>query len=541
MYIDCEKVHAVLTWHSNPSIFPSQVYMDWAPGGGPVAPRQLALLVTALSSLFVCLLCRRCFSSATGLHRHYQASGHDATFAPVLPPMTAMAHVRRFAYTFRQKRDYILDVQRLLAEWGAGEFYAKKAREVIARRSGVSPSNLAKWVKDKEFIFACARTRRLGGKKRFRPSDAKWPYAELQLYVRFIYRRRYQALRVTKSWLRTTFKDIRHNLGEDVRQWYPSSGWCSRFCKRWEITSQCRTNKKKFSIEERLDKIQAFHQFWILGVQHGGVQRCPKYGRFPASHIYAMDQVPMPFSSPSKRSMNEKGSRRGNRFTAASEDDKRFCTLQVCLCADSANQDVAIELIFRSGSDGAFIPDEEKQLYENDFPDVKIRWQSKAWADENICIEFMTDFRRQTLAKGEVALVLDNLGSQQTPMIRAIMHFLDIKAIFLPANCTDCVSPVDRNIGQWIKQRAYQIQEAELDKPENRHWPLPTKKGGLTAAQKRKLIVRWVNQAWSEMKVTRQHCINKAFVDSGILIAKDRSEDVLIRLRPGDPEGTYTY
>jgi hypothetical protein len=311
---------------------------------------------------------------------------------------------------------------------------------------------------------------------------------------------------------------------------------------RWEITNQCRTNKKKFSIEERLPAIRAFHQYWITAVQAGGPHRCPKYGRFPASHIYAMDQVPMPFSSAAKRSLNEKGSRRGNRFAAASEDDKRFCTLQITVCADTSNQDVDIELIFRSSTRGrhsSYLL--EKATYAAEYPNVVVSWQPKAWADQDTIVDFITCFRRVTLHKGEVALIMDNHGSQHTPWVRSVMHFLDILDVYTPANCTDCVSPVDRNIGQWLKNRVYQLQEEEMDIPENSHWAFAVADGGLSAPAKRALIVRWVDTAWKEMKAKRQHCIHSAFVDTGVLLAKNGSEDHLVQLRPGDALGAYMY
>ena len=143
----------------------------------------------------------------------------------------------------------------------------------------------------------------------------KWTEAEYELYVAFIYHRRYQALRVTRTWLKRNFKHISQQQGHNVDGWYPSEGWCCRVCKRWEITSQARTNKKKFSIEERLPAIQAFHTYWLRSVQRRRPARCDTYGYFPATHIYAMDQVPMPFSSPAKKTMNEKGAPRGCRFT----------------------------------------------------------------------------------------------------------------------------------------------------------------------------------------------------------------------------------
>ena len=459
------------------------------------------------------------FRSASGLGRHHQASGHGPSYEP-LP----IRHKRRYKYSFRRKRELILQVLQA-TEALSGD--AHQAKVLISNRTGVSSSNLYKWVQNKDFIFRCARTPRLGNKNRFRLVLPKWPEAELQLYFRFIYRRRYQALRVSRKWLRDNLKDIRANRGHDVDGWYPSEGWCSRFCRRWEITSQCRTNKKKFSIEERMPAIQAFHQDWIYGIQRSGVQRCPKYGQYPASTIYSTDQVPMPFSSPAKRSLNEKGSKRGNRFTGASEDDKRFCTLNVTLCAKEDEQDVRIELIFRNETQGAGLTANERAYYDN-FPNVQVRWQPSAWADEGICIDFIRDFRRQTLDKGDVVLVMDQHSSQHTPLAQAVMTFRDIRPVFTPANCTDCVSPVDRNVGQWLKQRVYAMQEAEVSKAENRLWAYPATKGGLSVSDKRKLLVRWVSAAWDEMKRERHHCIKSAFVDTGVLIAKDGSENGLI-------------
>ena len=491
-------------------------------------------LLRTLAGLFMCLICKRVFKQASGLGRHHQATGHGPVHDELLE---TQRHKRRYKYSFRRKRDLILDVMSLTKEYGGN---AKRARTVISHRTGVSASCLDKWVRGREFIFACARTPRLGGKCRVRTPMPQFPEAETMLYYRFIYRRRYQALRVTRRWLRINFKDIRTNLGHDVDGWFPSNGWCSRFCKRWSITSQCRTNKKKFSIEERLPAIQAFHQYWIYGVQSSGVQTCPKYGRYKPSNIYSTDQVPLPFGSPCNRSLNEKGSKRGNRFVAASEDDKRFCTMNVTICAQADRQDIPIEIIFKSNSKGERISTDEKQYFDQ-FPNVKVRWQASAWADEELCIDFIKDFRGRTLDKGDVVLVMDQHSSQHTPLAKTIMHFLDILPIFTPANCTDCVSPVDRNVGQWIKQKVYILQEDELSMPQNRDWSLPTAKGGLTASEKRKLTVKWVSQAWEEMVATRHHCINSAFVDSGVLVACDGSENHLIRLWPNAPYGMYNF
>ena len=256
-------------------------------------------------------------------------------------------------------------------------------------------------------------------------------------------------------------------MGHDVAGWTPSQGWVAGFCRRWEISSQCRSSKKKTSIQERLPQIQAFHQYWLHVVQRQTPYTHPKYGKYAPSLMYTMDQVPMPFATPHLRTLNEKGTQLPVRLVGVSENDKRFCTLQVTLCAQADQQDVKLEVIFRSRSGGANIDKTEQAFYKN-HPEIKVRWQHKAWADEEVIFDYLMDFREQTMDKGEVVLFMDNHGSQRTPLVQLTMEALDIKPIFFPANCTDCVSPVDRNIGAWLKRKVYMYQEEELE--DHEYW-----------------------------------------------------------------------
>lgn len=497
--------------------------------------QDMAAVYTDLG-LFLCLQCMQSFTSAGARGMHYAATGHTPEFSYTLPETQVQTRRRR---SFREKRSIINQIfswQRKLF----GDLHRAKIH--VSMLTGVHPNLLQKWLNSSEMIFMIASTRHQGGLKSYTPlKTGRWHEAEVRLYVKFIYRRRFQALRVSRHWLRRNFKFCRAELGHNVDGWLPSEGWCTRFCRRFQITSQCRTNKKKFSLEERLPKIRQFHQYWIYGVQSTDEQRCTKYGRYPQRCIYSMDQVPMAFSNPSKRSLNEKGAPRGCRFTSASEQDKRFCTIQVTLCADPAGQDVPIELIFRSSSGGARISQEEKDYYASNFPDVRIRWQKKAWADEQICIDYMADFRELTAAKGDVALIMDRHGSQSTARINEMMAAFKIKPIYTPAGCTDCVSPVDHNIGIWLKNRVYKYQSREMDLPQNRNWALPANQGGLTDPEKRRLTVRWMSQAWADLKERKQEMLLAAFVSTGCLIAKDGSENHLIKLWPRAPLGAYDF
>ena len=136
---------------------------------------------------------------------------------------------------------------------------------------------------------------------------------------------------------------------------------------------------------------------------------------------------------------------------------------------------------------------------------------------------------------------MDNHGSQQTPLMRVLMHALDVEYVFTPANCTDAVSPVDRNVGQALKEKVYAMQEEELDLDGNEHWRYPASEGGLEAWEKRTMVVAWIDRAWQELKKDNKHLLLSSFVDTGILVANDGSENHLIRLHPKQVLGAYTF
>ena len=64
---------------------------------------------------------------------------------------------------------------------------------------------------------------------------------------------------------------------------------------------------------------------------------------------------------------------------------------------------------------------------------------------------------------------------------------------------------------------------------------------GLTRSEKRMHIVRWISQAWKDFKANERHNCNAAFVDTGILIAADGTEDDLIKLWPKAERGMYKF
>jgi hypothetical protein len=457
--------------------------------------------------------CQRWFSTASGLGRHYQVSGHGRS-APF------KRRGRRYSYSFTRKRDLILELDGLRSS-GVGD----PALD-LSRRTGIHNSVLCKWNLNRAEIFLRARTRGMAKLRKYRPSIGKYPEAELELYGRFVWRRKYQRLATHRDWLRDNMAKILRRDHNIVK--FPSIGWCSNFCRRWSITSQCRTNKHKQSVQERLPAIRKFHTWLIYGLQRSLPERCPKYGRFPPHLMYHMDQVPLPFSSGSKKTLNMKGEQCSIRDPVGSGGDKRFCTLQVTICAQADEQRVKLEIIFRG--QGKTLSAEERACYAG-LDNINIRWQKKAWADERITLEYLEAFRVATLDQGEVLLGMDNHGAQATPVCRAFFKLLGIQPVFTPANSTDCTSPVDHHVGQSLKLKIGKRYQTCLEA--NREvWEKDVEDGGLSASRKRMLVATWASEAWEEVCRENQWMIRQAFVKTGFLVAKDGSENGLIELEP---------
>jgi hypothetical protein len=455
--------------------------------------------------------CSRVVQQACHLSRHYQCSGHG-----VSQPVGARLK-KRNNYSYRRKRDTIMELDALKA---AGcEFPTK----TLSHRTGIHASVLSKWAKARFEVFSRARTRGKSGLRKFRPDGGHHGEAEAQLYGLFVWRRKYLRLKTSYQWLRESMQDILQANGVHRN---PSSGWCVRFCKRWCITYQCRTNKHKVPVHERLTEIRNFHTWLIYGLQRSAPQRCPKYGRFPPHLMYHMDQVPLAFSPGSKRTLNMMHEPCEMAEPGGSGATKRFCTLQICICAQADQQRVNIEIYFRG--QGLNLSETEKDFYAA-LPNINVRFQRKAWVDEVIAMEWLEYFREATLDQGEVLLGMDNHSSQRTPLCEAFMDLMHIVPAYTPANCTDCTSPVDRNVGQAIKLKIAKKYHATY-RANKSQWELPKREGGLSDSRKRMLCAQWASEAWTEFCRDNQDCIRRAFVGTGFLLAKDGSENHEITL-----------
>ena len=484
----------------------------------PLLPlEQVAMYVAAVQPSNTCQHCGVVFGRSVALRNHMRAC------YPSVAPPPVVRHTRR-RYTFRQKRKLLLQLDQLRNT-------VPFALTVMSNTNNIAVTSLQEWDKHRELIFRMAAAPVMGGKLALCVQGPDYPEQEYALYLRFVWRRQYQQLRVTSKWLRLTMASLLIGVAPPGTGY--SKGWASRFCQRWSITSQCRTNNHRQSVSERLPAIREFHQWLIHGLQRSEPQRCMKFGRFPPHRMFHMDQVPLSFVPTTHKTLNAKGSR-CVVADPCNSDNKRFCTLQVTICADPGANPVKLELIFRGT--GKRLSDREQAAIDA-LTNIIVRWQKKAWADEGIMIDYLVTFREATMSRGEVLLGMDNHGAQRTVACELFMEYFQIVCAFTPANCTDCCSPVDHHVGKLLKEIINGMYEADYAKNRLR-WNTPSKHGGLSISDKRILMMQWASAAWTKMHTDHQECLRMAFVRTGFLVAMDGSEDHEIELWKGG-KGQY--
>jgi hypothetical protein len=396
----------------------------------------------------------------------------------------------------------------------------------------------------------------LGAKFASRQKDgagraADFPDAEDELYLRVLRRRIDHGYPVNHWWLKMEFRAILNETTPPGHNNFKcSSGWAVRFCVRYRLSLQAANNIKAHDQVDRVEAIRSFHRYWLHKVQNSQPQSDPKYGRFPAKRILHVDQVPLPFASAQKKTLNpiNFGSCRiaGPNMSGL---EKRQATLQLWIVADAEHQYVKPSLIFR-GSTGpkSKLPwPEEKALYDT-LPDIRVYFQKNAWADEEFCLNNIFDVARDIADAGvevaEIAIGMDNHSSQRTPEMMRVYSSLGFFPLFTAANCTDCISPVDHHVGSFIQSHMARSYRAEVEN-NPAIWMASADEIEVgdadcrAAMSRRMLMAKWLSAAWDDLVNNHTGLLHNAFVHTGFLVAKDGSEDSLMQIQGW--KGTEPY
>ena len=182
---------------------------------------------------------------------------------------------------------------------------------------------------------------------------------------------------------------------------------------------------------------------------------------------------------------------------------------------------------------GKRVSAEEKAGYH---PDVHIRFQKKAWADDEVCEEVaereIAEATADARAAGEESVCFyDNLSGQTTAEHKRLLKKIaKCSRHLLPTDSTSELMHIDDGIGARMKTLQGEETDEWCAQPGNlERWTTGPKEGGLTASQKRVLISQFAGRAW--VRLCDTYNFEASAQRLGILMTIDGSGDELIQIQ----------
>ena len=458
-----------------------------------------------------------------------------STVAATARPQRGQAKRCRYQLSFRRTCLDELDELKALGKKGA--------LMEVAEKHGIAHANLVKWAKPKarrdlaaalhnDDRRATMKSTSKNSKKTHLHSGRTAAYKLAEKETHRLYKlHRQKGRRISCRWLKVQMKkQVRELHGEEAgNSFCASRGWFTGFIKRYNITLRKQSNSKGQSVEQRKPGIQQWHARLRHRVRRGK-QVSPKWGRWLPECRYNVDQVPFTLADGDKRTYNDVGEKRVWISGSKKGDDKREATLQLCVCLSNSAQQPKATIIFRGK--GLRIKQQERQSWDKA---VNVLFQSKAWADNGICLHWATTiFPEAVNAKYANVLFCDNLSHQTTPEFADALQKTNTTVHLLKGNCTDEIQVIDCGIGKKTKSLMATQCDSWLEDDANlERWV----SGKVSASERRILLTKWLATAWVEVCATTN--FEKLGHRTGCLMTADGSEDNEIKPQ-GLPEYTFS-
>ena len=368
-------------------------------------------------------------------------------------------------------------------------------------------------------------------------SKCRFPLAEADTYTA-CKEHRTNGLRVTARFLRVAMRRsiLEHYDEVAAASFRASHRWLQAFARRHRLSLRRKTNSKHVPIEARLAKCKRWHARFRRRLRRASSTTAPlheTWGRWLPQDRISIDQVPCNLREGDGRTYAEVGSKRVWLVGCKQDDGKRFCTLQVAARCSNGSPDLPrreqprLSVIFRGT--GSRISPEERAAWH---PDVWVRFQKKAWADEAVCedyalVEMAEITAAARLAGRESVAIFDNLHGQTTETHLRNLARNRCKRHLLPSNTTDELQLVDAGVGHALKTEMAHLHDDWLSKDGNLElWTTAT---NFPAWRKRVLVTWLAAQAWEN--VCRRFDFEAAATRLGMRMTIDGSGDELIQMQ----------
>lgn len=175
---------------------------------------------------------------------------------------------------------------------------------------------------------------------------------------------------------------------------------------------------------------------------------------------------------------------------------------------------------------------------------MNVVWQKKAWVDQVVNLVWtdtiLKPYLEATHADEETLLFCDNLACQVMPEFRELLEEVRCLQFAGPKGATHLWQPVDQNIGAFYHR--YMMDRYDDWMSSGEALKYAEGKGGqtLSVEVRRKLLMQWCGQCYDELERRRkaleeqgreeESIFYRAFLNTGLLVTADGSDDDLIRV-----------
>ena len=154
----------------------------------------------------------------------------------------------------------------------------------------------------------------------------------------------------------------------------------------------------------------------------------------------------------------------------------------------------------------------------------------KAWSNTDLMLAWIKHiytpsseyplFPRHSTTRPPRFLSLDVFSGQKTKEVITSFKALKCTTSFIPGGTTGFIQVCDTVINKSLKDRIEELADQYVDEHE-REWV----EGKYTVSQRRVLLTKWVGQAWEDMHTEDSDMIRQAFVQVGLGLPIDGSQD----------------
>ena len=396
------------------------------------------------------------------------------------------------------------------------DVYREPTYKEASTQFGIPGKTIANWWYKRDQVLE-------GNIPRYNPA---WPKLEDSLYAAFLERRAHNRI-VTVGWFRRTAKAMFKEMYPEIStQFTFSMGWWQRFRNRHDLVLRRITKQATRRPEEYVDYVNKFLQFirrnsyTVLDpLRIESILMSPSR-RFPQTRILNLDETPIPFEYLEGFTYEV----RGVKTVAAKSDrsgwNKRQATLILYIFADGV-QRLKPKVIFHGKPEGR-VHREECDLYANG---VTVEFNDTAYNNEQLFLKWIAEELSTLTEDGEEhLLVMDVAAFHKTETVLQSLRTKKVSVALIPPGLTSLLQPLDTAINRpfkdWLREETDNYVEQEEAKGKT-VWSVSAKR----------IMITHVVAAAAQRLQERADMVRKSFIECGISVRPDGSQDHLIKIK----------